>query len=79
MVDAGIDQMTEQVDVAKHLPGANPTAADANLDMAQVEREPAIETLDGEEVDDELAQDELNYRILLNKIDLLLDQLKLDA
>jgi hypothetical protein len=38
-----------------------------------------IRTLDGEEAGDEFAQDALNYQILLNKIDSLLDQLKLDA
>lgn len=38
-----------------------------------------IRTLDGDIVGDESAQDALNYQILLNKIDLLLDRLKLDA
>jgi hypothetical protein len=45
------------------------------------EQEPAgvIRTLDGEIAGDEFAQDALNYQILLNKIDNLLDRLKLDA
>jgi ankyrin repeat and BTB/POZ domain-containing protein 1 len=38
-----------------------------------------IRTLDGEEIDDEFAQDAMNYQILLGKIDRLLDQLRLDA
>lgn len=38
-----------------------------------------IRTLDGDVVGDEMEQDALNYQILLNKIDALLDQLKLDA
>ncbi|KAG8528708.1 uncharacterized protein KY384_006395 [Bacidia gigantensis] len=38
-----------------------------------------IRTLDGEEVDDELAGEARNYQILLEKIDDLLDKLKLDA
>lgn len=41
--------------------------------------EGVIRTLDGEEISDEFAQDAMSYRILLNKIDLLLDRLKLDA
>ena len=39
----------------------------------------AIRTLDGEIAGDEFASDAVNYRILLNKIDKLLDRLKLDA
>ena len=38
-----------------------------------------MRTLDGEEIGDEFAQDAMNYHILLNKIDKLLDELKLDA
>jgi ankyrin repeat/BTB/POZ domain-containing protein 1 len=38
-----------------------------------------VRTLDGEEVDDEFDEDARNYQILLEKIDLLLDRLKLDA
>lgn len=38
-----------------------------------------IRTLDGEIAGDEFASDAINYQILLNKIDRLLDRLKLDA
>lgn len=38
-----------------------------------------IRTLDGEIAGDEFAQDAINYQILLNKIDSLLDRLTLDA
>lgn len=38
-----------------------------------------IRTLDGEIAGDEFAQDAVNYQILLGKIDVLLDKLKLDA
>jgi len=38
-----------------------------------------IRTLDGEIAGDEFAQDAINYQILLNKIDNLLDKLTLDA
>lgn len=36
-------------------------------------------TLDGEIVDDEFLADAINYRVLLEKIDRLLEKLKLDA
>lgn len=39
----------------------------------------AVRTLDGEIAGDEMAADAINYQILLEKIDKLLDQLKLDA
>jgi ankyrin repeat and BTB/POZ domain-containing protein 1 len=38
-----------------------------------------VRTLDGELVDDEFSQDAINYQILLQKIDGMLDKLKLDA
>ncbi|EON98775.1 putative btb poz domain-containing protein [Phaeoacremonium minimum UCRPA7] len=38
-----------------------------------------VKTLEGEVVEDEFASDALNYQILLRKIDVMLDRLKLDA
>jgi hypothetical protein len=38
-----------------------------------------VRTLDGELVDDEFSQDAINYQILLQKIDSMLENLKLDA
>ncbi|KAI1761126.1 hypothetical protein GGR53DRAFT_506641 [Hypoxylon sp. FL1150] len=38
-----------------------------------------VRTLDGELVDDEFASDAINYQILLQKIDVMLEKLKLDA
>lgn len=38
-----------------------------------------IRTLDGEIAGDEFAADAINYQVLLEKIDALLDKLKLDA
>lgn len=38
-----------------------------------------IRTLDGELAGDEFASEAINYRVLLRKIDALLDKLKLDA
>ena len=39
----------------------------------------AIRTLDGEIAGDEFASDAINYQLLLEKIDALLERLKLDA
>lgn len=39
----------------------------------------AVVTLDGEAVEDEFASDAINYQLLLNKIDVMLDRLQLDA
>ncbi|XXH02363.1 hypothetical protein Hte_008738 [Hypoxylon texense] len=38
-----------------------------------------VRTLDGELVEDEFASDAINYQILLQKIDIMLEKLKLDA
>jgi len=80
--DAGLDEMLDEDESEKLLPGADVTEEDAHLDKpppVDASIEGVIRTLDGEEIDDEFAQDAMNYRILLNKIDLLLDRLKLDA
>jgi len=42
-------------------------------------QEGVFRTLDGEVVEDEFDSDAINYQILLNKIDRMLEQLKLDA
>lgn len=69
-------------------------SADEGVDMSSPPREPepqaasptdgllaegVIRTLDGEIAGDEFEQDAMNYQILLGKIDLLLEKLKLDA
>ncbi|KAF2434770.1 BTB/POZ domain-containing protein [Tothia fuscella] len=64
--DAGIEEMMEE----------------AEMDAAikdSLEPEQVIRTLDGEDVEDEFAQDYHNYRMLSEKIDVLLEQLNLDA
>ncbi len=38
-----------------------------------------IRTLDGEIAEDEFAADEVNYQFLIDKLDTVLDKLKLDA
>lgn len=79
--DAGLDEMLDGDESERLLPGADVVDQDAHLDKPHIDAsiEGVIRTVDGEEIDDEFAQDAMNYRILLNKIDLLLDKLKLDA
>jgi ankyrin repeat/BTB/POZ domain-containing protein 1 len=43
------------------------------------EEEGAVQTLDGRWAEDELARDAINYQILLDRIDAMLEKLKLDA
>jgi hypothetical protein len=83
--DAGIDEMLDEDESESLLTGTEKLSLD-DEESTSVEKvkydtsiEGVIRTLDGEEIDDEFAQDAMNYRILLNKIDLLLDKLKLDA
>jgi len=75
--------MLDEAESAALLPGKGLTNdVDDSLHLEQLNETSVggvIRTLDGEEIDDEFAQDALNYQILLNKIDLLLDRLKLDA
>ncbi|KIW09229.1 uncharacterized protein PV09_00156 [Verruconis gallopava] len=79
--DARLDEMLDGDESTIHLPGREVMDADAHLEKPAGDSsvEGVIRTLDGEEIDDEFAQDAMNYRILLNKIDLLLEKLKLDA
>jgi ankyrin repeat and BTB/POZ domain-containing protein 1 len=60
---------------------ATELAADENGIQATVEfdGEGAVRTLDGKMAEDEFASDAINYQILLQKIDVMLDRLKLDA
>jgi len=82
--DAGLDEMMD--DETNDVPLDTADFDGTTLDIVpvpngheEVIQGGVIRTLDGEEAGDEFAQDALNYQILLNKIDSLLDQLKLDA
>ena len=59
----------------------NTSASDANAagEAFAAANTGTIRTLDGEMVEDELEGDAMNYKILLGKIDRLLERLKLDA
>ncbi|EHK18945.1 uncharacterized protein TRIVIDRAFT_44225 [Trichoderma virens Gv29-8] len=67
---------------------ADATAAVAQLDVNGEKKnennvveggDEAVRTLDGETAEDEFASDAINYQILLQKIDAMLERLKLDA
>ncbi|KAH8180171.1 BTB/POZ domain-containing protein [Sarocladium implicatum] len=48
-------------------------------EVGQQEQNGAVVTLDGDRVEDEFESDAMNYQILLGKIDVMLERLKLDA
>ncbi|CAG8958056.1 hypothetical protein HYFRA_00000400 [Hymenoscyphus fraxineus] len=68
LTDEAIDMNTPQ-----------PPAVMDDHDLASPSFAGGVKTLDGRIAEDELEKDALNHQILLNKIDLLLDRLKLDA
>ncbi|KFA64745.1 hypothetical protein S40285_01341 [Stachybotrys chlorohalonatus IBT 40285] len=57
----------------------HPAAAESPPKVETDAGEGAVRTLDGETAEDEFASDAINYQVLLNKIDAMLDRLKLDA
>ncbi|KAK6956227.1 hypothetical protein Daesc_001500 [Daldinia eschscholtzii] len=59
----------------------DPDAVSAKAGIAEALTSPAgvVRTLDGELVEDEFASDAINYQLLLQKIDRVLEKLKLDA
>ncbi|KAI0428266.1 BTB/POZ domain-containing protein [Xylaria sp. FL1042] len=54
-------------------------AAQEALATHQTANDGGVRTLDGELAEDEFASDAINYRVLLQKIDIMLERLKLDA
>ncbi|KAI1120539.1 BTB/POZ domain-containing protein [Nemania abortiva] len=93
--DAGLDEMLDEsgeidasavealssqlqaVKVTDNLPGpvdpSDETSGQAVVDSG------GVRTLDGEIAEDEFASDAINYQVLLQKIDIMLETLKLDA
>ena len=61
------------------LPEGDATQGNVELSSEIIMSKGTITTLDGEMVGDELEGDAINYQILLRKIDVVLDRLKLDA
>lgn len=92
MEDSGIEQMTDETETLDPAALSDKDefsfAEDEGIDVRSGSTPPqdsldhntlVIRTLDGEIAGDEFAQDAINYQILLNKIDSLLDKLTLDA
>ncbi|KAL3429596.1 hypothetical protein BDV09DRAFT_39752 [Aspergillus tetrazonus] len=81
--DEGIEKVTggiEQIDLTPNAPAhikddrsPEPPAVNG------VGHGPVIRTLDGEIADDELSRDAINYQILMEKLDRILESLNLDA
>ncbi|KAI0101254.1 hypothetical protein F4814DRAFT_432762 [Daldinia grandis] len=57
----------------------DPISAKAVIAEALTNSAGVVRTLDGELVEDEFASDAINYQLLLQKIDIMLEKLKLDA
>lgn len=89
--DAGIDEMEEQAgeengekkdDVSRIANGIEDLGlADAagTAAAAKTQAPPAVKALDGRLVADEFERDAVNYQILMDKLDLLLEMLNLEA
>ena len=89
--DVGLGEIIEELPVAQQLAvieSQNETVAandapngetKSSKSALEIPPQGVVRTLDGDEIEDEFDQDAMNYRILLGKIDSLLDKLKLDA
>ncbi|KAI0850732.1 hypothetical protein F5Y00DRAFT_27778 [Daldinia vernicosa] len=75
------DVAAEDKDTKSIVEVENPDPISAKADIAEALTSPAgvVRTLDGELVEDEFASDAINYQLLLQKIDRMLERLKLDA
>jgi ankyrin repeat and BTB/POZ domain-containing protein 1 len=87
MEDAGLEEMLVEVqDMSPELAEAIAAAMNGDADVGnggvtprQEFDGPGVRTLDGALAEDEFLSDAINHRILLNKIDAMLERLKLDA
>ena len=77
--ETGKEVIDEGVDVISPRTATGQGAAPETSLVDQAVPTGKIRTLDGEEVEDELEGDSMNYQILMGKIDALLDKMKLDA
>lgn len=64
---------------AEHDEAVDLGAVEAHVAQEEAASGANIRTLDGELAGDEFASDAINYQVLLGKIDVLLEKLKLDA
>ncbi|KAI2632739.1 BTB/POZ domain-containing protein [Xylaria nigripes] len=68
-------------DLSQHL-DTEESATTTHQDVVTISQgavDGGVRTLDGELVEDEFASDAINYQVLLRKIDIMLEKLKLDA
>ncbi|KAL4993367.1 hypothetical protein BDV10DRAFT_179336 [Aspergillus recurvatus] len=81
--DEGLEKVTSGVERIDLAPKAHiDISSDRLHEPASVNglgHGPVIRTLDGEIADDELSRDAINYQILMEKLDRILDSLNLDA
>lgn len=84
--DAGIEEMMDEegeIDAELAAAMAEQVTIGGNglesLEMNGRKEDGAMMTLNGEVAEDEFASDAINYQLLLGKIDVMLDRLKLDA
>lgn len=66
-------------DVSKALDSEKSASTAPPVTLGQVAVEGVVRTLDGALVEDEFTSDAINYQVLLQKIDMMLEELKLDA
>ncbi|KAI0805145.1 BTB/POZ domain-containing protein [Xylaria sp. FL0064] len=85
MMDEALPSQLQALSVTNDLSGplnskeAIPAATGETLAANQTANADGVRTLDGELAEDEFASDAINYRVLLQKIDIMLEKLKLDA
>ncbi|KAL4989422.1 hypothetical protein BDW68DRAFT_69862 [Aspergillus falconensis] len=81
--DEGLEKVTsgvEQIDLApKAHTHVNGDRMPEPVAVNGLGHDPLIRTLDGEIADDELSRDAINYQILMEKLDRILESLNLDA
>ncbi|KAL5051092.1 hypothetical protein BDW71DRAFT_82765 [Aspergillus fruticulosus] len=81
--DEGLEKVTsgvEQIDLApKAHTHVNGDRVPEPVAVNGLGHDPLIRTLDGEIADDELSRDAINYQILMEKLDRILESLNLDA
>ncbi|EAL85771.1 hypothetical protein KXW98_007159 [Aspergillus fumigatus] len=80
-VDKDLVEITDKVDTMGIQSQTLPIGAEAEVTPGEMIREqgPIIRTLDGEIAGDEFSKDAINYQILMEKLDLLLKELNLEA
>ncbi|KAI0400436.1 BTB/POZ domain-containing protein [Xylaria palmicola] len=71
--------VTSDASVATDPEKATATAPQEAVAAGQATTESGVRTLDGELAEDEFTSDAINYQVLMQKIDMMLENLKLDA